>query len=256
MMDNKRRNTNIEFLRLFLMFAIFIWHILVHGYNLKNIGIQNVTASDLQLVLMSLTSPATYCFMFISGFYGISYSHKKFFHIIFCLFSAMFISSLIKVILNMPITGLTMFPLTKKIWWFIYYYMIIMVLSPILNAGIEKIPKKHFLIVTSIMLYFLTGSMLQFKMHNGSNLLGLLTVYLVSRYIRTSSITLTKRMAFLSFIISALILIGSVLFLNSYENKYIFIFLSYCNPLIVIMAISLFFIAFTKTCRIRGVAFL
>ena len=33
----KERNTNIEILRLILMIAIFGGHILVHGYDFKNI---------------------------------------------------------------------------------------------------------------------------------------------------------------------------------------------------------------------------
>lgn len=33
----KERNTNIEILRLLCMVAIFGWHILIHGYGLKNI---------------------------------------------------------------------------------------------------------------------------------------------------------------------------------------------------------------------------
>lgn len=33
------RNTNIELLRLGLMFAIFVYHIVIHGLNFKEIGI-------------------------------------------------------------------------------------------------------------------------------------------------------------------------------------------------------------------------
>ena len=39
----KQRNTNIEILRFILMCFIFFWHILVHGYNLKQLGGDEVT---------------------------------------------------------------------------------------------------------------------------------------------------------------------------------------------------------------------
>lgn len=78
-MNGKVRNTNIEVLRLVLMMAIFCWHILVHGYGFKNIGggsMEGIT-DETGIVLSALFAPATYCFMFISGYYGIRFSVKK-----------------------------------------------------------------------------------------------------------------------------------------------------------------------------------
>lgn len=76
----KQRNTNIEILRFILMCFIFFWHILVHGYNLKQLGGDEVTVQHsffLYGFLLTLFVPATYCFVFISGYYGITFKLKK-----------------------------------------------------------------------------------------------------------------------------------------------------------------------------------
>ena len=65
----KQRNTNIEILRFILMCFIFFWHILVHGYNLKQLGGDEVTVQHsffLYGFLLTLFVPATYCFVFIA----------------------------------------------------------------------------------------------------------------------------------------------------------------------------------------------
>ncbi len=69
----------MEVLRLVLMLAIFAWHILVHGYGFKDVA-QNgmaLTGNGACIILAPLFTPATYCFMFISGYYGMKFSVKK-----------------------------------------------------------------------------------------------------------------------------------------------------------------------------------
>lgn len=69
----------MEVLRLVLMLAIFAWHILVHGYGFKDVAQSGMalTGNGAGIILASLFAPATYCFMFISGYYGMKFSVKK-----------------------------------------------------------------------------------------------------------------------------------------------------------------------------------
>lgn len=240
------RNTNIEILRFILMIAIFTWHVLVHGYNLKYLGDQHIEANNIQLILCALFSPATYCFMFISGYYGITYSNKRLLYIVYLLFFTMTCSCIIRYLTTSQITNLTLFPLTKGPCWFIYWYLIIMTLSPILNEGIYQINKKQFKVILIIMLYFLIISMVKFKINNGSNFFGLLTMYLLARYIMIYKIKFTIKWSYILFFLSLTILsLILIILYHSYDGNlrgFIFIFLSYCNPLIIIMAVTLFFI--------------
>lgn len=72
----QKRNTNIEVLRLVLMLAILCWHILVHGYGFGG-GKMECLSDEVGITFASLFAPATYCFMFISGYYGLKFSVKK-----------------------------------------------------------------------------------------------------------------------------------------------------------------------------------
>ena len=61
------------------MLYLFL-HILFHGYNLKQLGGDEVTVQHsffLYGFLLTLFVPATYCFVFISGYYGITFKLKK-----------------------------------------------------------------------------------------------------------------------------------------------------------------------------------
>lgn len=73
-----KRNSSIELLRYLLMFFIVIWHSLVHGIGLTNIGgIPDFGIHYLpSLILCSIACVSVDCFMFISGYFGIRFLGK------------------------------------------------------------------------------------------------------------------------------------------------------------------------------------
>lgn len=75
-----KRNTNIELLRMGLMLAIFIYHIVLHGLDYKHVGLSNFSGGELlKILITTMFAPSTYCFMFISGYYGIKFTIRRFF---------------------------------------------------------------------------------------------------------------------------------------------------------------------------------
>jgi len=244
-MENKKnkRNTNIEILRFILMLVIFGWHLLVHGYELKNIDGCHIIVDNMQLILLTIFSPATYCFMFISGYYGIKYSNKKFIQIIFMCYFAVIVSSIIKELIGLPVNRWELFfPITRGGLWFVRVYILIMIISPIINFGLEKITKTQLRFIVLIMLYFLCASLLQLKVNNGSNMFGLLTVYLLGRYMNIHKVGFSLKKSIFFYLVSSIALIAILWFVNILKSNKVFVLLSYCNPLIIIMAVSLFFI--------------
>lgn len=74
----KKRNSNIEILRFVLMVSIFIWHLIVHGLDFKNVGIKPYPYNiHLTILATTFLSPAVNCFMFISGWFGMKLRWKK-----------------------------------------------------------------------------------------------------------------------------------------------------------------------------------
>lgn len=185
-----KRNTNIEILRLVLMVFIFYWHIIVHGYGLVDYWTEGV-ASSIQTsggvveFLSVLFSPATYCFMFISGFYGINYSYKRHITIEIWLIIIAWSLFLFHLFFNqnelehLTISIVyTIFPVLGCRWWFMTGYMLIFFISPIINKGINNIDKRTFGIIIMLFLGYNFLTFFRLSPNAGSNFVGLFTVYL------------------------------------------------------------------------------
>ena len=144
--SNNARETNIEFLRFLLMFMICVWHTMVHGYDYKNMS-DSVMPDNRGVILMGLCVPAVDTFMLISGYYGIKYSLDKLFRLII---QALLISNTVIFIKYFFYNGnlefyYQLFPISSECWWFLSVYIVIMLLSPIINGGIQLISSKQFL---------------------------------------------------------------------------------------------------------------
>lgn len=85
-MVKEERNSNIELLRLLLMVGILVYHLIIHGVGLKSLGTGEYVPDAntlLLLVTSGLLAPATYCFVFITGYYGLNMTVKKVFYLVF-----------------------------------------------------------------------------------------------------------------------------------------------------------------------------
>lgn len=110
------------------------------------------------IVLSALFAPATYCFMFISGYYGLRFSAKKdismeiwliIISLMTCLAGGfLFDSFSLRELLTVC------FPVSTLRWWFMTSYMLIFLLSPILNKGIESLTKNGFLVIVVAMIVY------------------------------------------------------------------------------------------------------
>lgn len=253
----KVRNTNIELLRLFLFVSIFIWHVIMHGFKFTEIGLPNSEYWGnpyIDIPLASFLSPATYCFMFISGYYGMHYTHKKLGMIVFSAFSV-FICMYIRNLIKYDMWGgefLNIFPISTEVWWFLTGYVTILVLSPVVDTGIEYISKQNFQCVLIGFFSLVVLRIFRFDYSCGSTLSALLFVYLLGRYMNKYKVHLSTKISIIIFLLSFLCLVVvSLLFYmmgNSSNNKYVATFpfwfiSSYNNPFTLAMSICLFYIA-------------
>ena len=138
----------------------------------------------------------------------------------------------------------SLFPISSCRWWFITYYVIIYLLSPIINKGISIINKKQFTYLLCGLIIYNTLSIVRLLDNGGSNFLGLLTIFLIARYFKIYSILLSKKIVVLIYLFSGLLLTLLLVLANSYCPVLTFKLLNYNTPLIMLMAISssLFFI--------------
>ncbi len=237
-----KRNTNIELLRFVLMIAICIWHTMVHGFDFKNMSTMN-TPQIQHLIMMVICVPAVDTFMFISGYYGIRFSYDKLLKLII---QAILISNII-ILVRLPFGGSLSFydqllPISSGLtWWFLSAYAVIMILSPILNAGINSIESKNFRNILIIL--FFIFSIVKYRLDGGGyNLITLFLIYLLGRYCNKIRLVLSRRYSFIVWISS----ISTLLLIMTYNLYYgnihsIWVLFSYNNPVIIVMAVSIFY---------------
>lgn len=132
------------------MLYLFL-HILFHGYNLKQLGGDEVTVQHsffLYGFLLTLFVPATYCFVFISGYYGITFKLKKLLSLLLGCFIVSISAWFYKTICVGAPFEITKFmesllPVSTNKWWFMTNFILLYILSPMLNVGFDHLLQKQ-----------------------------------------------------------------------------------------------------------------
>lgn len=250
--NNRGRNTNVEILRLVLMIFICFWHVIVHGYGFKNFGESNYTLNTniwITLFFCTLFSPATYCFMFISGWFGIKFSTKKFIYFcaigLFCLFITIAIRYYLNDIDYWFPVATHLFPIACQKWWFLTCYVMVFLMAPFIEAGLNTLDKKTLRQVFYILTYIEVTSFIVLQDSTGRSFFGLLYIYFLARYLRKINFCASTQILFVAYIVSFITLwLGAYWASHLYDYKWIsWVFVgSYNNPFIIIMAVATFFI--------------
>lgn len=241
----KARNTKIELLRFLLITGICFWHVVIHGLHFR----EGVCPPLWGTILSCLCSPCVYCFMFISGYYGIHLRIKKTANLLFIAFFCLLVGSFFRYILFGEFLigdfAKHLLPISTNKWWFMTNYFIIYLISPFLNNGINNVDKKTLSIIFILLTILEIGSLIKMSPNSGSNLYGLLYIYFLARFLKKNEIKMNFLCSLSVFLICFIILSSLVCIilyqLDNRENIGLAI-LSYNNPLIILMAISLFFI--------------
>lgn len=155
------RNFNIEIMRIILMLFIVMHHLTISGYGLQNvlIGKNTLSMSSNEMVFFSILNSffviGVNVFFLISGYFGIHFKLRKLIKIIFELYFYSTGLSLLGIL-----SGVTTFSLDffiKNIifpfwnYWFIYAYVLVYTVSPLINIGLDKIEKEQ---ATAIFIFF------------------------------------------------------------------------------------------------------
>lgn len=196
--------------------------------------------------LSALFAPATYCFMFISGYYGLNLSFKKAVNLEIWLIITCLIVYLLKYMLGFHFgvrDVLTSFiPISSSKWWFMTNYVLVMIISPIINKGFELEKKKTVSIILLTLIIYHIFSFVRLIPNGGSNFLGLLTMYLIGRYCNVYKHDINTNKAILLFVLFWVLQLSCMLLCGNYKQKILFRTLNYNTPFIMIMSISLFYI--------------
>lgn len=188
-MSSNSRNISVELLRVLFMLSIVIMHSII--YRVGGVGVLPMDGGDMAACvrygLLGLCHIGVSGFIFISGYYGIKFKWYKLWNI----WTQAFFYSVILTALSLWIWDAQwvkvimhfFMPLSRS-EWFVMDYVVVMLLAPFIQAGIEKMSRKQFLgviLFLSVMLYI--GRFASFD--KGTSFLLMLDVYLIGRYMRT-----------------------------------------------------------------------
>ncbi len=193
----KKRNANMELLRLISMLMVVFLHGLWKGENLETATTVGNTA--VAWIFESLSIVAVNVFILISGYF-MSRAKFKSERLISLSFQTLFYS--LGVFLACGVLGVVsiknattyellqyIFPLHMGVYWFVTCYVVVYILSPVINKAVDVLSKKQLGAVIVILLAYesVLKSILPVRFEdddNGYSIIWFLTVYLIGAYFR------------------------------------------------------------------------
>ena len=173
----------------------------------------------IQLGLTNLTSIGVTGFVLISGYFGVKLKISRILSLWFqtttyALFSILVIyiffeGSFIKKTIDAPLM------LFDGCWWFVTDYLILMLLSPFLNAGVDILNKRQLLFIILVISFIMYGAEWFHAKDASMPLLLFFNTYLVGRYIKLYPIKFALKFKYSIFIISLSLLILEPMILHA-----------------------------------------
>lgn len=179
-----KRNSNIELLRIIALFGILLWHISIHGFDFRNIVNSDVDHVWVNALCTAIFVPCVDIFVLISGYFGIKLSLKPILHLeIQSLFYG-YCKIIVLLLMGIGFGRADLFPTIGGTWWFVTCYMLLMLASPIINAGVQQLSNRQLLfIILAWNIINGLGSIVKNEI-NGSNFTSLFLIYITGAYIR------------------------------------------------------------------------
>lgn len=257
METKKTRNTNVEVLRMLVMFGILLWHVTVHGYSLahmEELNILTIQHDFMNSLSVAMFAPCVDLFVLISGYYGIKFSFKTLarFEGQAIFYSYLTAAGAILLLGHCPGLMGKIFPIIGNRWWFLTTYVMLLIIAPILNEGIKRLTEKqHLSIIFLFIAINCVGYLFIRRTPNGSNLQSFILIYVIGQYLHSYKdkykMLTNKKVLLAGFIFCTLINFIAVSLCLQFGVKYpklvtigIMLYLSYSNPVILLQAILIF----------------
>lgn len=181
------RQSNFELLRILCILGIITMH--TWGMFYGNATGLNLTFG---VLINSLFNTGVSIFMLISGYFGISWTVKKYLRlemkIIFYSVLSMLVISYMQNSWNLKDVAKAFLPVVSGRYWYITSYVLIFIFSKFLNRVPEILGKKEFkkLLFLMFLVFSIIPTIVQFDIMNdgGKGVINMLLMYYIGRYIK------------------------------------------------------------------------
>lgn len=257
-MIRKRRDSNMELLRIIAMLLIMIVHADFRALDAPSFSdaLTEPFPTIGKLLVESFSIIGVNVFVLLSGWYGIMVRKERFLEFVFQIFFFICFCYLIISIYNQHFLkpNISYFlMLGEWNYWFIKCYLFLYLISPVLNAFVEKATKNQFFIILASFYLFQTiygwiGNVSWF--HNGYSGISFLGLYLLARYLRLYPCKWTqfdkKYDLFIYVVLSLINTIIAFLSMRFHLIPYkITFFYQYTSPVVILCSVF-FLLFFTK----------
>lgn len=276
----KSRDSNFEAMRILSMFFIVMYHIFVHGKVLEHdSGMMEVILTFIESLLLVCVNS----FILVTGYFQcekdihaskvIKLINQTWFYKVVIMF-ALVLCGIIMLPDNLTIIRI-LFPIDNGTYWYINCYILLYLISPLLNKIINNSNKKEF--TNIIILLFIILSVLPtlskdvyFNAYTGRDLSTFILLYFIGAYLKKYPLEKSKLMKkhknkskiiyFGGFVAFALIsTIASIIYnklsthgavLSELGRTFGYLHISYASPILVIESICYFL--FFKTLSFKS----
>lgn len=240
------RKSNLELLRIVSMILV----LLVHYVGTVPITLDSIhdnwLLSTTTIFLHSISVICVNCFILISGYFGITWKLKSFLSLLYQILFWLILVYIIATALgcNYKFYGLLEIGKFFGNRWFVPAYIGLYMLSPIINAFVEKVESNTLGIY--ILLFYLYSTIIGYFLHShefdeGMSVISLVGLYLIGAYLKRTDLKIFQLKASYNLIIYLLIALSlgglniALLYLGISNSPF-----GYLNPIVIIMSIFLF----------------
>lgn len=245
------RKSNFELLRIIAILLVMLVHSNFYSINIptQNEIFNSSIISYCRLFVQGLSISCVNIFILISGYFGIKPCLRSFSKFIFsCIFITISVY-LFCIVLNKDTVSLSRIldvTFLSKEFWFIKSYILLYILSPVINSFVNTIPKKqNEILIASLTLYMVVFSWIFDSteyLEGGASPLFFIYLYILGRYLNIYNVNFFKQRSIyliLYIFISLILAYISFISLKYYPQFGCFRMFRYDNPLVVCQAMLL-----------------
>ena len=244
------RQSGIELLRIISMLFVVLMHI--NSFEFLNPCNQELASNQplftsFRFLLESIVIVGVNCFILISGWFGIRANGKGVLKFVFQVAFLYFLVYLALIILGLrPVSISHLLSCFTLGYWFVHSYLILYIISPILNAFIDNSSKKTLATVLFGLLIYQTVygwiKPVSEPIAMGYSPISFIGLYLLARYLRLYGDKILQwKSTWLVLLIFGCVVINTlcsqVLAMTGHDALIKQLFY-YCNPLLIIQAVA------------------
>ena len=245
------RQSNIELLRIFAMLMVVALHATFETFGYARASAVQAHPSS----WLGIITTASAClgsvdlFVLITGWFGTTFRPKGALKLVLQVAFISVVMTLFALLMGYKLPTKVM-DYVRPLWsyWFVCSYLVLYLLTPALNAFIEKSDERslrHFLITFYVCV--IPASFIFTDLHNGFAAVPFMGLYLLGRYLHlylAPRLKLVKPWKFFATWLTCVVIMtslvwGAAMIAQSYITTLLPVYVAYTNPLLIIASASL-----------------